>query len=227
MARAILLAALTLAACTAAPVVPLPYRQEFSAPLGREWQATGGGWRAIDGRLFNDGARNVPLWLNAALPADVRVSFTAEAKSAAGDVKVELFGDGRSHESGYIVILAGWNNSRSIIARLAEHGERYNPVRTPERSAALRAEVARDPDAARAAHRDQREIIERPATIEPDRVYRLRVERRGHELTFHVDDVLHLTYFDPSPLAGPGHDRFAFNNWASPVLFDDLLIEPL
>ena len=36
-----------------------------------------------------------------------------------------------------------------------------------------------------------------------------------------------LTFYDPAPLAGPGHDRFAFNNWASRAYFDDLAIEPL
>ena len=36
-----------------------------------------------------------------------------------------------------------------------------------------------------------------------------------------------MAYFDPSPLGGHGHDRFAFNNWASQVYFDNLKIEAL
>ena len=42
-----------------------------------------------------------------------------------------------------------------------------------------------------------------------------------------VDDEPHIDFFDPSPLSGRGHDRFAFNNWASQVFFDNLVIEAL
>ena len=44
------------------PTVSLPYAQTFDGPqLGSEWHSAGGGWKIIDGRLHNDGARNVPL----------------------------------------------------------------------------------------------------------------------------------------------------------------------
>ena len=108
------------AGCSApGPRAQIPYRQDFSSPsLGPEWDSRGGGWSVVDGRLFNDGAHNVPLWLSAALPDDVAVSVLAESRSPAVDLKVELFGDGADHASGYVVILSGWNNSKSIIARL-------------------------------------------------------------------------------------------------------------
>ncbi len=216
---------LLLAACTR-PAAQIPYRQDFSAPLGPEWSSTGGGWRLLDSRLYNDGARNVPLWLDARLPDDVRVTFAAESKSDAVDFKFEIFGDGRRHESGYVVIFGGWNNSRSIIARLAEHGERHDGIRTAGKTAELRAEVDEDAAAARERHRGRREIVQRSGRLEPHRVYRVRFERRGHDLRVFLDGELHLELFDPSPLAGRGHDRFAFNNWASEVFFDDLAIEP-
>jgi len=222
-----LLGLVTAAGCTQKPTTTIPYSQDFSVALGSEWFSMGGGWQVVDGRLYNDGAHNVPLWLDAALPAEVRISFTAESKSEAVDMKVELFGDGRNHESGYIIILAGWNNSRSIIARLAEHGERHNPPRTPATTESLRRELAADPRAARVQYADRREITQRSAQMAPNTVYRLRVERQDHELKFFVNDELHLEYFDPSPLSGEGHDRFAFNNWASQVYFDDLKIERL
>lgn len=206
------------------PTVTLPYNQSFDAGhLGPEWSMSGGGWRVLDGRLFNSGAHNVPLWLAAALPHDVRVSFEAESNSEAVDLKFEVFGDGRHHASGYVVILGGWNNSRSIIARLDEHG----PLRTPRMTETLRAEVTRDAAAAQARHRDRREVVSRGVHMEPHHPYQLRFERRGNELRFFVDGELHLEYFDPSPLAGQGQDRFAFNNWASEVFFDNLRIEPL
>jgi hypothetical protein len=223
----ILVPLLMSAACTTPPSITIPYHQDFSSPLGKEWSSTGGGWQLADGRLYNDGARNVPLWLDAELPADVRVTFDAESKSDAVDFKFEIFGDGRHHESGYIVIFAGWNNSRSIIARLAEHGERHDGVRTPAKTAELRAEVEADPAIARERHRGRKEIIQRSVRLEPSRVYRVRFERKGTDLKVFVDGEPHIDLFDPSPLSGRGHDRFAFNNWASQIYFDNLTIEPL
>ncbi len=212
-------------ACTRAPApsVTLPYQQSFAEMLGPEWTASNGGWRVVDGRLFNDGAHNVPLWLGAALPHDVTVSFAAESKSDAVDLKFEIFADGLHHASGYVVILAGWHNSRSIIGRLDEHG----PERSPAQEETLRREVATNPDRARARHAKRRDRVSRTTPQEPHRIYHVRCERRGHELTLLIDDALYLSYFDPAPLSGAGHDRFAFNNWASEVYFDDLHIEPL
>jgi len=204
-----------------APLAEVPYRNDFSAPaLGKEWRARGGDWRIVDGRLFNDGAHNVPLWLSAALPRDVRVTFTAESLSPAVDLKFEIFGDGEHHQSGYVVILSGWNNTKSIIARLDEHG----PVRTPQQTETLRKEVEASPERAVRSYADRRETVERLHRGQPNKHYRFRFERRGPLLQLYIDDQLHLEYYDPSPLAGPGHDRFAFNNWASKVLFDDLEI---
>lgn len=222
----LVLGAAGVAACTSSskPLTSVPYRQDFASPsLGPEWSTASRSWQVIDGRLYDDGAHNVPLWLSAALPNDVRVSFVAESKSPAVDLKFEIFGDGRRHSSGYVVILSGWKNTKSIIARLDEHG----PVRTSAGTTALEREVATDAAAAAARHADRREIVERSHRGTPNHPYRLRCERRGRELTFYVDDVEHLRFYDPSPLGGPGHDRFAFSNWASEVFFDDLLIEAL
>ena len=49
------------------------------------------------------------------------VEFTTLSRSPAVDTKIEIFGDGVRHESGYIVIFGGWNNTISTIARLDEH----------------------------------------------------------------------------------------------------------
>lgn len=202
----------------------IPYVQTFDGQaLGAEWSSTGGQWSVVDGRLFNDGAHNVPLWLSASLPHDVRVTFEAESKSEAVDIKAEIFGDGRHHQSGYVIILAGWNNSKSIIARLDEHGAQRTDLVTTK----LRAEVAADPAGARARYLERREIIAWHAPMVKDHVYRVEIERRGNDLRFSADGTQILSYFDPSPLAGRGHDRFAFNNWASQVYFDNLRIEPL
>lgn len=76
------------------------------------------------------------------MPRNARVEFTARSESSAVDIKAELFGDGKSFAvknsytaTSYVVILGGWNNTRSIIARMNEHGddreERDNPKGIP------------------------------------------------------------------------------------------------
>jgi hypothetical protein len=82
-----------------------------------------GKWTIEDGKLVGVDLRNDPLWLQEELPESVRIEFDAQARSPVGDIKVEVFGDGTNHESGYILIFGGWNNTLDVIARRDEHGE--------------------------------------------------------------------------------------------------------
>ena len=94
--------------------------------VGPSWWSTGGPWAIRRGELWGAGARNNPLWLAMPLPRDVAVAFTARSETSTGtrpgDIKVEIFGNGRSAASGYVLIFGGWGNSTSAIARLDEHG---------------------------------------------------------------------------------------------------------
>lgn len=101
----------------------VPYQQDFSDPavVARDFFSTGGQWRTVQGELLSPGVKNNPLWLKARLPPDVVIEFDARAESPQGDIKVELFGDGSDHASGYVLIHGGWNNSLSVIARRDEH----------------------------------------------------------------------------------------------------------
>jgi hypothetical protein len=152
-----------------------------------------------NGELWGAGTRNDPLWLRMSLPRDVAIAFTARSETATGtrpgDVKVEVFGDGRTPGSGYVLVLGGWGGATSVIARMDEHG----------------------------ADRVERNDLR----VEPGRTYRMRVERRGGVLRWLVDGEEFLRLDDPSPLAGPGHDRFGFSSWDADLFFDDLRIEPL
>jgi len=173
------------------------------AEIGSDWRDTSSGrFSIVDGRLRVKGARNKPLWLVRKLPRDARVEFTARSESPAVDIKVELFGDGRSFArkasytaTSYVVILGGWNNSRSIIARMDEHGE-DRKVRTSPQG-------------------------------EQGRTYKFSIARKGNVLSWAVDGERFLELDDPEPLAGAGHEHFAFNNWASEVFFDDLAVYEL
>jgi len=167
--------------------------------LGPDYFTTGMHWRIAGGELWAPEAKNNPLWLRMRLPRDVAVEFDARSETTTGDrqgdIKFEIFGDGRNHASGYICVFGGWNNTVSVIARLDEH----------------------------AADRKER----KDRKVEARRTYHMRVERRGQRLRWLVDGQPFLEYDDPRPLAGPGHDRFAFSGWAADLFFDNLRVEPL
>lgn len=180
------------------------FEDRFDRPdLGPDWLDTSRGRFSIaNGALRAQGARNRPLWLARKLPRDARVEFTARSESPAVDIKAEVFGDGRSYAkqasytaTSYVVILGGWNNTRSIIARMDEHGEDRQVRRSPRG--------------------------------EQGRSYRFSIVRRGNLLSWSLDGEQFLELDDPQPLAGPGHEHFAFNNWDSEVYFDDLVVYEL
>jgi hypothetical protein len=94
--------------------------------LGDAWWTAGGHWRIARGELWAPEPKNNALWLRMRLPRDVAVEFDARSEGGGadrqGDIKFEIFGNGRDHASGYVCIFGGWNNTVSAIARLDEHG---------------------------------------------------------------------------------------------------------
>ncbi len=176
------------------------FTDRFDRPaIGPNYFTTGAHWRIAAGELWAPEAKNNPLWLKMRLPRDVAVEFDARSETAtgdrAGDIKFEIFGDGRNHASGYVCIFGGWGNSISVVARLDEHG------------------------ADRVERRDRK--------VEPKRTYHMRVERRGSALRWFIDGEPFLSYDDPHPLQGAGHDRVGVSSWAADLFFDNLTIEPL
>jgi len=171
--------------------------------LGADWLDTSDGAYSIEnGELLAQGARNKPLWLKHKLPRNSRVEFTARSASKAVDIKVELYGDGKSYAkkasytaTSYVVILGGWNNTRSIIARMDEHGK-------------------------------DRKVRKEPRG-ETGKTYRFALTRRGGLLSWLLDGKPFLELDDPDPLAGSGHEHLAINNWESEVYFDDLAVYEL
>lgn len=188
------------------PPVTAPWDDRFERQaLGDDWRATGPGYRLTEGVLSARGARNHPLWLRRQLPRDVRIDLDTWSNEERGDLKVELFGDGRSFDpdgggyrpSGYVLVFGGWYNSKSIIARRDEHGK---------------------------------DVIERrDLKVVAKQKYHWRIERSGGRLSWFIDDLQtpFLEYVDPAPLAGDGHDAFAINNWETDTYFDNVVITPL
>lgn len=194
-----------------AKVLQLPFTEDFNRQeLGAMWSSDmSGRWRIKydanknQGRLCVEQARNNPLFLRARLPRDVEIEFDAWATERSGDVKIELFNDGRFHATGYVLIHGGWNNSTSIIDRLDEH----NPnCRWKEQN-----------------HRKHCRRWKRGGP-KRNRRYHWKVTRSGEFLRWTLDGKLFMQYNDPDPLAGRGHEHFAFSNWIAHVCFDNLKI---
>jgi hypothetical protein len=167
----------------------LVFSDEFDrSELGQNWIQRSGKWSIKDGQLHVQGDRNEGLWLNIPLPERARVEFDARSESAEGDLKFEIFNTEPRHETGYVVIMGGWNNSMSIIARLDEHGD------------------------------DRREA---GLQVEKGRTYRFAAVRTDNTLRWYVDGRLVLEWPDEAPIRGV---YFGFNNWTSPVYYDNLAI---
>ena len=179
-----------------------PFLDDFERPeLGPTWRDTGGEYKIADGKLVARNAYNHPAWLRKRLPADVAIDFDARSNSPAGDIKVELFGDGESYDpdrggyvsTGYVLIFGGWHNSLSVICRNDEH------------------------DAGRKSMRADRRV-------ELGRTYHVAVTRKGGVIDWRLDGAPFLAWTDPQPLAGAGHEHFAVNDWEAEVAFDNLSI---
>ena len=173
--------------------------------IGGDYYKSGRGYGVASSALSAKGAHNHPLWLRKRLPRDVRIELDCWSNEQRGDLKVEVFGDGRSYDpdggaymaTGYEVIFGGWFNSKSIIARLDEHGKDV--------------------------------VTDTVRKVEPKQHYHWKIERIGKTIAWFVDDMARpfLTLEDPNPLEGPGHEYFGFNNWETDTWFDNLVITPL
>lgn len=169
----------------------------------KTWLATIGAYEIKDGALFVEGAKNHPLWLQRRIPCNVRIDFVAWSDSSEGDIKVELFGDGRSSAddegaytgTGYMIIFGGWSNSVNTIARRDEHNARL---------------------------KEDSETV-----VEAGKRYQFSLRVQNGRISWYLDGRPFMEVEDPDPLCGPGNDHFAFSNWGTPVHFDDLSIVPL
>lgn len=203
------------------PAINAPFYDGFErTELGDAYRVTGEGYKIVNGQLSAKGAHNHPLWLARKLPRNVRIEFDTFSTSPRGDIKVELFGDGTSFDpdrgaymaTGYELIFGGWGNSKSIIARLDEHGkdvvQRTDIKVVPNRHYYWRIE------------RDKTNTI-RWWVTEGKR----DPGQAGSAAPMTEKPFLELA--DPNPLEGSGHEFFAFNNWETDTWFDNLVITPL
>lgn len=198
-------AGLALIGCRAkGPTIDAPFHDNFERPeLGADWNATGPGYRLAEGKLTVSQAHNHPAWLRRRLPTDAVIDLDVLSRSPAGDIKVELYGDGQSFDpdkgtytsTGYVLIFGGWNNTLSVICRQEEHG---------------------------GGRKAERQDVQ----VEPGRSYHFTIRRLGGALDWAVDGRPFLAWTDPEPLTGTGHEYLGVNDWEADVSFDNLAIRP-
>jgi len=164
-----------------------------------EGKTLGQTWRphprvqVLEGWLRLQNVKNEPpVWLNMPLPNKVRVEFDARALTEDGDLKIEIFGDGVHHQSGYILVFGAHRNSEDWFARLDEHGK----------------------------DRKDRPTI----GVKKGQIYHMAVVRTDHVVRWFIDGEPFMFFDDKEPLRGKGHAFFAFNNWTSPVEFDNVQV---
>ena len=194
--------------------VPSASPAPMAGDPGPEWMTTGPGiWRIENGHLCGEHAKNHGIWLKRTLPVNARIEFDGISMSADGDLKAEYWGDGRSfatslsytNATSYLTIYGGWHNKFHVLARLNEHGND-------------RKEITVTPDSD-----DPRE-----KPVMTAQSYHFKVERAdGKTVKWWVDGNEMLTWSDPAPLAGLGHDHFGFNDWDVKVCFDNVKVVPL
>jgi len=187
---------------------------DFDRPgLGSDWNLTSPAWKLDKGRLCVQGAKNHPAWLKHKIPVNARIEFDASSSSPDGDIKIEVWGDGKSaavttsytNASSYIVIFGGWKNSYHVLARIDEHAKDRAEVKINPGGNDLRAE---------------------PVAV--DRSYHFKIERNdGRTVRWYVDDIEIINLADSTPLAGEGHEYLGFNNWETRVCFDNLQVVAL
>lgn len=187
------------------PTGKLVFEDEFErAEIGDQYLQSGpdlnwkaGTWKIEGGRLVAQDIHNAALWLQVEMPEKVRIDVDVRPETDAGDIKVEVFGDGRTHQSGYIAIMGGWKNSVNCLARRDEHSE--------ERKQDSRCGPGN-------------------RCVEPDMEYHWTFIRTDNVLKWYVDGQLMLVYDDKHPVMGR---HFAFNNWEAKGSYDHLKIYDL
>ncbi len=196
------------------PMITAPFEDNFDrAELGEDWNVLAPKWRITEGRLCGQGAKNKGIWLKRRLPTNARIEFDAIAESPVGDIKVEVWGDGKSgatstsytNATSYIAIFGGWKNSKHVLARIDEHGSD-------------RLEIDIDPTS----------DDERERSVSSGQSYRFRIERAdGRTISWSINGTVYFNFADDDPLIGSGHEHIGFNDWEAPVCFDNLKVTPL
>ncbi|MEO7035359.1 MAG: hypothetical protein ABI548_15650 [Polyangiaceae bacterium] len=173
------------------------------AGVGSTWRDSGGSYRIVSGELVASHARHHPIWLRRRLPRDISMEFDARTMSPDGDIRVVVFGDGKSanpeaegcQSTGYELVFGGWKNHLSELCRGGQTDGGHQRARTDW-------------------------------PVVPGRTYHNYVTRKDGIIAWYIDGHEMMSWTDPEPLTGPGHDAFGFDGGETEVFFDNLVIGP-
>jgi hypothetical protein len=209
--------------------VPLPFVDDFSNPatVAAHYHSLGGFPRVLNGELLSPGTKNYPLWLKATLPDNVLIEFDAHTPSPEGEIRVELFGNGIDHLSGYEIVYASWNavgvqgKLPASLVRLDENAP------TLQRWMGLARAAGGGLKAAGFGPKSGIRVEGPAVSLELGHIYRMRIERRGDTLRWWVDGQRLVEFKDPYPLKGPWHDRVGLSSLEGDVYYDNFRVTPL
>ncbi len=194
--------------CSPERVLDKPFVDLFDREdVGTGYFDTIGRYIIDQGALHIRGGYNHPLWLKKPLPAELEITLDVRSLSPEGDIKIELFGDGKSFAfnrgayfaTGYVLGQGGWNNTKTFIARRDEH--------------------------------DKALLHTNRFPVTQSQWHRWRIftfmENNRLVISWWIDDRPALRLVDPAPLYGKNNRHFGFSNWRADVFFDNLHIIPL
>jgi hypothetical protein len=64
----------------------------------------------------------------------------------------------------------------------------------------------------------------KPTGVQGAGPHHWRIEKKGGHLEWYLDGRPYLSFDDPQPLDGEGHDRLAFSNWQNTLRYDNLKV---
>jgi Farnesoic acid 0-methyl transferase len=206
--RSLVLLALSVAAGTGCREKIEPIVSDFSESfdresLGPDWRDSGGHSRIVNGELAVSNAHHHPVWLRRKLPTDVSIELDARPSGPNGDIRVVLFGDGKSanpdaeacQSSGYELVFGGWKNKLSVLCRGDEKGGGHQRARTDW-------------------------------PVISGQTYHFYITRKDGIVAWYINGHDMMAWKDPKPLDGPGHDAFGFDGGDGDVFFDNLVVGP-
>jgi hypothetical protein len=186
------------------PKITAPFVDQFErAELGPSWNATSPQYHVAGGKLAVANAYNHPAWLRERLPPDAVIDLDVSSASPVGDIKIEIYGDGQSFDHDH----AAYTSTGYVLIFGGWHNSLSVICRLHE-------------------HDDGRKVQRTEPRVQPGRTYHWTVTRRGSTIDWKIDGQPFLTWTDPEPLAGAGHEYLGLNDWESAVTIDNLSIKP-
>lgn len=171
--------------------------------IGATWRDSGGGYRLVNGELVASHARHHPIWLRKKLPQDISMEFDVRTESPDGDIRFVIFGDGKSaNPDGEGCQSSGYE---FVFGGWKNH---VSMLCREHRQSGGHQGVRTD------------------WPVVPGRTYHNYITRKGGVIAWYIDGHDMMSWTDPEPLTGKGHEAMGFDGADTEVFFDNLVVGP-